>query len=129
LKSPNGKLFRRAIKSLRNIQTICFSKVNSQKSKTTFGKLKFKVILKSKFLYLQIIQTVCGKTVSASVVIAMSGIAKVFVGEIVEAALDVQDKWNEVGPLQPKHIREGYRVFKSTNKLCESYKYKKPTMF
>ena len=36
------------------------------------------------YFHFKIIQTVCGKTVSADVVIAMSGMTKVFVGEIVE---------------------------------------------
>ena len=77
----------------------------------------------------KIVQTVCGKTISASVVIAMSGIAKVFVGEIVEKALDVKEKWNEVGPIQPKHLREAYRLIKQTNKLSSSVKYKRPPIF
>lgn len=77
----------------------------------------------------KIIQTICGKTVSASVVIAMSGIAKVFVGEIVEQALDVKEKLNEKGPIQPKHLREAYRLFKKSNKLASPCKYKKPSLF
>jgi transcription initiation factor TFIID subunit 11 len=77
----------------------------------------------------KIIQTVCGKTVSASVVIAMSGIAKVFVGEIVEKALDVKQKWNENGPLQPKHLRESFRVYKNNNKILTSNRAKRPSMF
>lgn len=77
----------------------------------------------------KIVQTVCGKTVSASVVIAMSGIAKVFVGEIVEKALDVKESWNESGPIQPKHLREAYRLIKQTNKLASSVKFKKPSLF
>jgi transcription initiation factor TFIID subunit 11 len=77
----------------------------------------------------RIIQTVCGKAVSASVVIAMSGIAKVFVGEIVEKALDIKEKWNETGPLQPKHLRESFRLLKESNKLATSVKYKRPSLF
>jgi transcription initiation factor TFIID subunit 11 len=76
----------------------------------------------------KIIQTVCGKSVSANVVIAMSGIAKVFVGEIVELALDVKQKWNDQGPIQPKHLREAHRLFKKNNKLATPYKHKKKSL-
>ena len=43
-------------------------------------------------------------------------------------ALDVQTKFNETGPLHPKHIREAFRVYKKSNKIAASYKFKKPSM-
>jgi transcription initiation factor TFIID subunit 11 len=72
---------------------------------------------------------VFGKNVSQSVVIAMSGIAKVFVGEIVEKLLDVKQKWGEEGALKPKHLCEAFRIFKNTNKHSTSKKFKRDSIY
>lgn len=77
----------------------------------------------------KIIQTVGGKSVSASVVIAMSGIAKVYIGEIVERALDLKTKWDDTGPIQPKHLREAFRLLKNESKVATSLRTKNTPMF
>lgn len=42
----------------------------------------------------------------------ISGFAKVFVGEIVEKAREVQELQGDNGPLQPHHLREAWRLYK-----------------
>lgn len=65
---------------------------------------------------------VLNQSVTQSVAVSLSGISKVFVGEIVEKARDVQlrmdppasiDEYDaKPKPLRPEHLREAWRLFK-----------------
>lgn len=46
---------------------------------------------------------------SDQLVVAVKGLAKVFVGDVVETALEVRHEYGDTGPLQPKHLHEAYR--------------------
>ncbi|EGT29955.1 CBN-TAF-11.1 protein [Caenorhabditis brenneri] len=60
-----------------------------------------------------------GANVNQSVVIAIAGLAKVFVGEVVEEALDIRDLNEEEAkaPLQPQHVRQAFLRLGEQGKL------------
>ncbi|CAI0393679.1 unnamed protein product [Linum tenue] len=55
--------------------------------------------------------------ISMPVTIVVCGIAKMFVGELIETARMVMTERNESGPIRPCHIRESYRRLKLEGKV------------
>ncbi|KAK1424945.1 hypothetical protein QVD17_20286 [Tagetes erecta] len=55
--------------------------------------------------------------ISMPMTIVVSGIAKIFVGELVETARTVMTERKETGPIRPCHIREAYRRLKLEGKI------------
>lgn len=55
--------------------------------------------------------------ISVPMTIVVSGIAKLFVGEVVESARIVMKERKESGPIRPCHLREAYRRLKLEGKV------------
>ncbi|XP_043701159.1 transcription initiation factor TFIID subunit 11 [Telopea speciosissima] len=55
--------------------------------------------------------------ISVPLAIVVSGIAKMFIGELVETGRIVMTERKETGPIRPCHIREAYRRLKLEGKI------------
>jgi transcription initiation factor TFIID subunit 11 len=65
---------------------------------------------------LQLIQVVVGSgnpKNTDKIVIALAGVTKVFVGELIEEARRIAEERQERGPLAPTHIQEAYQILNS----------------
>ncbi|XP_053664941.1 transcription initiation factor TFIID subunit 11 [Anopheles marshallii] len=104
---------RKETKSKRELEEEELEKMQVLVSNFTEGQLdRYEMYRRAAFpkaAVKRLMQTITGCSVSQNVVIAMSGIAKVFVGEVVEEALDVMERAGESGAIQPKYLREAVR--------------------
>ncbi|CAG8476582.1 8428_t:CDS:2 [Diversispora eburnea] len=65
----------------------------------------------------KLVSSILGYSCSNNISIVVAGFAKIFVGEIVEKALDVKREWGSEGPISPDHLREAFRRYKQEKKL------------
>ncbi|ODV94709.1 hypothetical protein PACTADRAFT_20143, partial [Pachysolen tannophilus NRRL Y-2460] len=73
----------------------------------------------------KIATSIFGQNIPPNFLTVLSGISKVFVGEIVEKAKDVQKRYEKAAlveanlkkkaPLRPEHIREAWRLYQLEN--------------
>ncbi|KAJ2785704.1 transcription initiation factor TFIID subunit 11 [Coemansia javaensis] len=68
----------------------------------------------------RLVSQVLNQQVSSTVTFVVAGFAKVFVGEIVERAVQIQAARGEQGPLLPDHLREAYRLYKKESLAPDS---------
>ncbi|TKY87629.1 hypothetical protein EX895_003210 [Sporisorium graminicola] len=59
----------------------------------------------------KLVNHVLSQSVSQHVAMVVSGVAKIFVGEIIEKAREIQSARGEQGPLRPNHLREAHRQY------------------
>ena len=55
--------------------------------------------------------------------LVVSGVGKIFVGEMVESALEIMDERGESGPIAPEHLREAFRRYQKKTGTIENKLY------
>ncbi len=87
----------------------------------TFRRIKFQRPTIKKFM-----SRVLDQPVNQNSMTVVSGIAKVYVGELVEEARRVMEEVGEMGPIQPAHMLEAQRRLKASGLSATSSLYKRP---
>ncbi|KAG4301933.1 hypothetical protein PCANB_002031 [Pneumocystis canis] len=64
----------------------------------------------------RMVNSILNQSITPNICIVISGFVKVFIGEIIEKARDIQQQWGHTGPLAPEHLREAYRLYKLESK-------------
>ncbi|KAJ3376368.1 transcription initiation factor TFIID subunit 11, partial [Lobulomyces angularis] len=59
----------------------------------------------------KLVSNVLGQQIPPQATMIMAGVGKIFVGEIVELAKEVQEEWGHEGAISPAHLREAYRRY------------------
>eukprot|EP01024_Parvocaulis_polyphysoides_P051347 TRINITY_DN50507_c0_g1_i1.p1 TRINITY_DN50507_c0_g1~~TRINITY_DN50507_c0_g1_i1.p1 ORF type:complete len:262 (+),score=53.72 TRINITY_DN50507_c0_g1_i1:87-872(+) len=87
----------------------CFRRASFQKSKMA-----------------RVMKFVLRQSVNERMIISMQGIAKLFVGELIECARKVCMDREETGPLKPSHIHTAYQILFREGKIPTLQQSKKP---
>ncbi|KAJ2632636.1 transcription initiation factor TFIID subunit 11 [Coemansia sp. RSA 1290] len=69
----------------------------------------------------RLVSQILGQQASSTLTFVVAGFSKVFVGEIVERALEIHMERGDQGPLQPEHLREAYRLYKKEHPEISSF--------
>lgn len=110
----------------RKLRTLRFTLRDLLKHMTPEQEDRYEKFRRSKFQKKAVKQVMRGAVnvpVNETTAIVMIGIAKVFVGEVVESGIywliearSIMDERGESGPLQPTHIREALRRMENAKK-------------
>ncbi|KAJ2899855.1 transcription initiation factor TFIID subunit 11 [Coemansia aciculifera] len=68
----------------------------------------------------KLVGLILNQQVTSTLTFVVAGFSKVFVGEIVERAVQVQSERGDTGPLTPDHLREAYRLYKKETQTAAS---------
>ncbi|KAJ3115424.1 transcription initiation factor TFIID subunit 11 [Phlyctochytrium bullatum] len=74
---------------------------------------KFRRSKLSKGVIKKLLQPIFGSAISPSIVTTVAGCGKLFIGDIVERALQVKEEWEDGHALSPEHVREAFRRYKN----------------
>ncbi|KAL5997608.1 hypothetical protein ACLOJK_008538 [Asimina triloba] len=95
-----------------------FQKANMKRVKISYLEIGGSTLPHHQIADGSLLASLCGTPkISVPMTIVVSGIAKMFVGELVELGRMVMTERKETGPIRPCHIREAYRRLKLEGKI------------